>query len=226
MWDGLVETLGKERPVITMDLPGHGSSLDYPQIGAAGLAAKAVIATLDDLDLSRVHLAGHSMGGATAALLGMMIPDRVATLSLLAPGGFGPEINHKLLRRYAEADNPAEIGFLLEQFFGFENGLKDGEAERIWHFRQNPAAQEALVTILDDFMDGLIQKTLPVKRLADLPMPIKIIWGTQDRVLPTRQSHKMPGTIGTHVFERTGHMLPLERPDDMAYLIAQNCACA
>ncbi len=41
-------------------------------------------------------------------------------------------------------------------------------------------------------------------------MPIKVLWGTQDRVLPTRQAHKLPGVVATHIFERTGHMLHLE----------------
>jgi pimeloyl-ACP methyl ester carboxylesterase len=51
---------------------------------------------------------------------------------------------------------------------------------------------------------------------------VKVLWGTQDRVLPTRQAHRLPGRIGVHIFENTGHMLPQEIPDEAAYLILEN----
>jgi pimeloyl-ACP methyl ester carboxylesterase len=49
-----------------------------------------------------------------------------------------------------------------------------------------------------------------------------VIWGTQDRVLATRQAHRLPGRIAVHIFEGTGHMLPQEIPGDAAKLILEN----
>jgi pyruvate dehydrogenase E2 component (dihydrolipoamide acetyltransferase) len=49
-----------------------------------------------------------------------------------------------------------------------------------------------------------------------------VLWGTQDRVLPTRQAHKLPGAIAVHIFEKTGHMLPQEIPHEVAGLILEN----
>jgi pyruvate dehydrogenase E2 component (dihydrolipoamide acetyltransferase) len=53
-------------------------------------------------------------------------------------------------------------------------------------------------------------------------MPTKVVWGAQDRVLPTRQAHRLPGHIAVHVFEGVGHMLPHEIPDAVARLIREN----
>ena len=47
---------------------------------------------------------------------------------------------------------------------------------------------------------------------------------TQDRVLPTRQSHKLPGEVATHVFERVGHMPHLEIPDAVCRLVREQLA--
>jgi pyruvate dehydrogenase E2 component (dihydrolipoamide acetyltransferase) len=51
---------------------------------------------------------------------------------------------------------------------------------------------------------------------------VKVLWGTQDRIVPTRQAHRLPGRIAIHVFEDAGHMLPLEIPDEVAFLILEN----
>ena len=225
-WMNIQTGLAKERASIAFDLPGHGEALDWPVVGHAGVAAKAVGQSLEELELDAVHLVGHSMGGATAALVALRDPQRIKSLTLLAPGGFGPEINHKLLRRYAAATDPDVMEMLLEQFFGWEFKLPKFLARMAAESRARPGAAATLTAIADEIIDGRVQKTLPREDIAALPMPVKVIWGTQDRVLPTRQSHKLPGTVATHIFERVGHMPHLEIPQDVTRLILQNCAGA
>ena len=141
------------------------------------------------------------------------------------PGGFGSEINHRLLRRYAAATDADTMETLLEQFFGWEFKLPRLLARTAAESRARPGAAATLAAIADEIIDGTTQKTLPRTELAALPMPIKVVWGTQDRVLPTRQAHKLPGTVATHIFERVGHMPHLEIPQEVTRLILQNTAC-
>lgn len=216
--------LSAKKRSLAFDLPGHGKALDWPVVGNAGVAAKAVLQSLEALQLERVHLVGHSMGGAAAAVAALQQPERIASLTLLAPGGFGPEINHKLLRRYASVSDADLMEILLEQFFGWEFRLPKFLAKTAAEGRLRPGANATLEAIVEELLDGSVQKTLPVNDIANLPMPIKVIWGTQDRVLPTRQAHKLPGTIATHVFDRVGHMPHLEVPNEVARLILQNAA--
>lgn len=223
-WSNIQTALEAKHRTIAFDLPGHGAAVDWPEIGHAGLSAKAVSAALDGLSLERVHLVGHSMGGAIATLIALRAPQRIASLTLLAPGGFGPEINHRLLRRYAAATDETDIQILLEQFFGWECPIPRKLAGHIAANRQKPGASEALQTIVEQIIDGDVQKTLPSDQIADIGAPVKLIWGTQDRVLPTRQSHRLPGVVATHVFERVGHMPHLEIPREVARLIAENAA--
>ncbi|MEJ8475758.1 alpha/beta fold hydrolase [Roseibium algae] len=225
-WLNIQTAISPTRRSLAFDLPGHGKALDWPRIGHAGIAAKAVAVSLDALELEKVHLVGHSMGGAVASLIALKDPERIASLTLLAPGGFGPEINHKLLRRYAAATDPAEMEMLLEQFFGWEFKLPKLLARSAAEARARPGAVETLKAIAEEIIDGSVQKTLPRKEMGELPMPIKVIWGTQDRVLPTRQSHNLHGIVATHIFERVGHMPHLEIPEDVARLIIQNAQMA
>ncbi|MBD8891993.1 alpha/beta fold hydrolase [Roseibium litorale] len=225
-WVNIQTALAPTRRSIAVDLPGHGQAIGWPRIGNAGVAAKAVFQTVEALELEQVHLVGHSMGGAVAALVAMRAPERIASLTLLAPGGFGPEINHKLLRRYAAATDPAEMEALLEQFFGWSFKLPKFLARSAAESRSRPGAVETLKAIADEIIDGDVQKTLPLSDLAELPCPIKVVWGTQDRVLPTRQAHKLPGMIAAHVFDGVGHMPHLEIPREVTRLILQNAARA
>ncbi|CTQ56547.1 Dihydrolipoyllysine-residue acetyltransferase component of acetoin cleaving system [Roseibium album] len=225
-WLNIQTGLSPKKRSIAFDLPGHGEALDWPNIGHAGIAAKAVLQSLETLGLPKVHLVGHSMGGTVACLVALREPELVASLTLLAPGGFGPEINHRLLRRYAIATDDSEMQVLLEQFFGWEFRLPKFLAKTAAESRARPGAAATLGAIADEIIDGSVQKTLPRDELAALTMPIKVIWGTQDRVLPTRQAHKLPGTVATHIFERVGHMPHLEIPSETIKLILQNAAAA
>ena len=221
-WRDVRPYLESDRHVLAFDLPGHGQSLGRSQSGNAGIAAKAVLQSLTDLDIEVAHLAGHSMGGAAAALIALMAPERVRSLTLLAPGGFGPEVNHRLLRRFAAAGEEAEIALLLEQFFGWQNPLPPGLAAEFAGMRRADGQLAALQGIVETLFDGDVQKILPVEKLAAGPFPVKVVWGTQDRVLPTRQAHKLPGRIAVHIFENAGHMLPYEIPGDVGHLITEN----
>ncbi|MBO9421381.1 alpha/beta fold hydrolase [Labrenzia sp. R4_2] len=223
-WVNIQTGLASRKRSLAFDLPGHGEALDWPKVGHAGISAKAVTQSLEALELKRVHLVGHSMGGAVAALVALRAPELVASLTLLAPGGFGPEINHRLLRRYAVASETAEMEVLLEQFFGWEFKLPKFLAKTAAESRARPGGAATLSAIADEIIDGSVQKTLPRDDMAALPMPIKVLWGTQDRVLPTRQAHKLPGIVATHIFERVGHMVHLEIPKETTRLILQNAA--
>lgn len=221
VWDDVLARIGGARHSIAFDLPCHARSLAH-RPGSAANAARAVLAELDRRNVGLAHLVGHSMGGAAAALAALIEPSRIASLTLLAPGGFGREINHRLLRRYAAATEEAEIGLLLEQFFGWESAIPAGLAAAQAGERSAAGASEALLATVETFFDNDLQKTFAVEELARLAVPVKVLWGTQDRVLPTRQAYRLPGRIAVHIFERTGHMLPCEIPDDVAWLVLGN----
>lgn len=211
-------------PTLAVDLPGHGRSLGVMPHGSAGRAAKALAGTLAARGLEKIHLVGHSMGGAVAALVSLRQPEQVASLTLLAPGGFGPEINHRLLRRYAAASAFDELEMIWEQFFGWNAALPREDLKALVAERRRPGALEALSEIVDRLIDGERQGVLDRHALGSAPFPTKVLWGTQDRVLPTRQAHRLPGTIAGHIFEGVGHMLHLEVSEAVARLIDDNVA--
>ncbi len=221
-WRDVQSQISKHHPTFAFDLPGHAGSLDFPDFGEPKVAARAVIKELVARNIDKAHLVGFSMGGAVASLMGLFAPEMIASLTLLAPGGFGPEINHRALQAYAAADSEEELRQVLPQYFGFFAEISDDFINQEAEARKVAGATEALKKIADLLFDGGLQGVIPLAPLVDIGVPIKVLWGTQDNILPTRQAHKLPGEIATHVFADTGHMLIEEQRAAVVRLILEN----
>lgn len=210
--------------VIAVDLPGHGGSLNSEGRGGAGRMAKTILAGLDEAGVEMFHLAGHSMGGAVAALIAMRAPDRVKSLTLVAPGGMAKAINGGLLARYAKATTEAEIRVCLDEMSAPGFVTQQAVIDEFVAARAKPGQLEALdETYLSMFPDGPGegQGVLPGDALAALAMPVLVIWGTDDTVLPCPSPSVLPASFAFNVLPGLGHMLPEEAPDAIIRVLGQ-----
>ncbi|MGR8007347.1 alpha/beta fold hydrolase [Streptomyces hypolithicus] len=80
-WDEAGQALGEEWRVYAIDLRGHGES-DWPDEYSLELMRDDVLGFLDELELDRVGVVGHGMGGVVAYLLAQEHADRVERLVL------------------------------------------------------------------------------------------------------------------------------------------------
>ena len=110
---------------------------------------------------------------------------------------------------------------LLEQFFGRDRPVPEGLAAEQAQSAWLPALPRRFSRLVETFFEGTAQKVLPVADLGRLDIPIKVAWGTQDRVLPARQAHRLPGRMAVHIFEDVGHMLPQEIPKTLRRLVLE-----
>lgn len=221
-WNVVANAFAVSRRTIAYDLPGHGKSLCFPGDRSPKRTAPALLADLGTRGAGKFHLVGHSFGGAIACLMAVEAPNRVASLTLLAPGGFGSEINGRVLARFAAARDPESMRHCLEDMFGWSNPVSDEAVNFRTEMRQLPGQTEALVEMSGKIAHNGRQGVFPREAIASLAMPVKVLWGTQDRILPTRQAHRLPGHIAGHIFEDTGHMLVDEIPDSVIRLIREN----
>ncbi|HSP64563.1 MAG TPA: alpha/beta fold hydrolase [Candidatus Deferrimicrobium sp.] len=84
-WAGSAPLLAQTRTLIAPDLPGFGRS-DKPRLDyTRNFHVESIEAMLSALSVDgRVDIAGHSMGGILAALVGARNPERVASLAVVA----------------------------------------------------------------------------------------------------------------------------------------------
>jgi len=209
-WIDIQPELARDRLVLAYDLPGHGRSLGVHGAGSAGACAKAILADMDARGIERVHLGGFSMGGAIATLMALRAPQRVASLTLLAPGGFGPAINADLLRRFGAATDADQLRSLMDEMSapGFRTPTRNVAGLAAMRFV--PGMRDSMMEVAAAITKEGVQGEIPRTSLATLAMPVSLMWGTADPVLPFAQSADLPPGFSLQVIDGAGHMLPLE----------------
>ena len=91
-WLPVIEQLAKKYTVIAPDLLGHGAS-DKPRADySVGGYANGMRDLLTVLNIDKVTVVGHSLGGGVAMQFGYQFPERTERMVLVAPGGLGPEV--------------------------------------------------------------------------------------------------------------------------------------
>jgi pimeloyl-ACP methyl ester carboxylesterase len=81
-----IAALRDRHRVIAVDLPGFGDSAKpFPAAYDARFFSTWVESLLDELEIERAHVLGHSMGGRVAIEFGLRNPDRTQGLILMTP---------------------------------------------------------------------------------------------------------------------------------------------
>lgn len=208
-WLFNIDALAVGRRVLALDFPGHGES--SKDVGDGDLAALAGTAldVLDELAIARVHLAGHSMGGAVAAAIASAEPERVASLVLIAPVGLGEGVNDDYLAGFIEAQRRKELKTVLQMLFKDPGLVGKDMLEGVSRFKRMDGADAALRTIRDAIFPGGIVKENVAAALATYQGPVLAIWGDADRVVPP-PGGGLSGDIRMETIADAGHMPQLE----------------
>jgi len=100
IWTYIITGLSQEFTVYAVDLPGHGLSKKTGEDYTFGFSVNFVAKFIKALDLDKVNLIGHSLGGAICVGFTMNFPGKVDKLILTSSGGFTDEIplSYRLVR--------------------------------------------------------------------------------------------------------------------------------
>jgi pyruvate dehydrogenase E2 component (dihydrolipoamide acetyltransferase) len=224
-WLFLQEPLAARHRVYALDLPGHGTSAKDVGDGSLGVLADAVTGVLDALGADRAHLVGHSMGGAVAVAVAAGFPGRVASLTLIAPSGFGPEINAGYLRGFADAQTRRELKPVVGQLFADESLVTRQVVDDLLAYKRLDGVDEALHTLLGTLLDGDAQAMDSAAALAMIAdaVPVSVVWGAADRVIPPAQAQAVTGAV-RYLVDGAGHMPHMERPGEVQAAIEETMA--
>jgi pyruvate dehydrogenase E2 component (dihydrolipoamide acetyltransferase) len=233
-WLFLQEPLAARYRVYALDLPGHGTSAKDVGAGPAGpegpagtlsVLAGAVTGVLDALGAERAHLVGHSMGGAVALAVAARDPGRIASLTLIAPSGFGSEINAGYLRGFADAQTRRELKPVVGQLFADELLVTRQLVEDLLAYKRLDGVDEALHALVDTLLDGDVQRADSAALMAAIgdTVPVTVVWGRADRIIPAAQAESVAGAI-RHLVDGAGHMPHMERPAEVQAAIEETIA--
>jgi pimeloyl-ACP methyl ester carboxylesterase len=197
--------------IYTPDLPGHGRS-EGPGYQTIADYADALLALLDALAIPEAIIAGHSMGGAIAQMMALSAPERVAGLALLATGA--------RLRV-----SPLILDNVCSDF--------DSVVETIISWAYAPDASPELLRLARRMMRQIPPATAygdylacngfdVMERLGEIGAPTVIISSVADRMVPLKVGRYLAEHIANaeiHLIENAGHMIAVERPDEVAQIM-------
>ncbi len=235
-----VAALSHDHTVHAIDLPGFGSSskparAPYNALWFAG----AVRAYMDELGLASAHVIGNSMGGRIALELGFSAPERVRSLSLLAPAlafvrrrrELVPLV--RLLRpELAMIPHPlseATVRSTLEGLFARPERLDPETAEiAIEEFRRNYQSRAARIAFFaaarNIYLDEPHGEAGFYARLAELEPPAVFVWGAEDWLIPAgfaRHVERALPRARQVVLPDCGHVPQIELPEQTNRLIRE-----
>ena len=210
--------------VISLDLPGFGASDMPPEPISIRRYAQVADAACDALGVEDVAVVGNSMGGFIGAELALSFGTRVSRLVLVSAAGLStgalpktpllaaarvvgggsrratflqaPVVHRPRLRR-------AAMGWVIR----YPERLSVPLSEELVLSFAKPGFVDALRAIMEyDYRD----------RLPEIEIPVLIVWGRDDLLVPVEDADKYAQLIGANarvvVFEDTGHVPMLERP--------------
>jgi pimeloyl-ACP methyl ester carboxylesterase len=219
-WCKVAPELKRHFQLLLPDLAGHGESKPVAGVLSLGTLLAALEQVLDAMPWrdAPLVLAGNSLGAWMAMLYAQKYPQRVTRVILIDGGPI---------------ENVSEIGIMPKN---------REEARRTFDAVLDPATPRPPNFVLDDLVRvsnaGPISRLLAAgaedmskylleDKLATFQLPVDLIWGASDRLVPLDYAKKLQSQLPhctLTVIERCGHAPQLERPQQFTQVILQMLA--
>ncbi|BFM49907.1 alpha/beta hydrolase [Marinomonas sp. THO17] len=226
LWQYQLTSLSPYFRVIALDLPNHGLSDIGEKAFDVVEYADFMWAFLDKLAISKVHLAGNSMGGAICIHMSASQPDRVDKMVLLNAATLGRQtplpfrlMSLPVIGKLLARPNKVAVDQQINSIFLHTNALSD-EVKLIIHRNvMRDGAQKAFLRTLNKMVSWTGQKKslcqLSLERLKSTSCSVYFVHGRQDAVLPYQHSKNAhQNTPGSElvILENCGHTPQIEMP--------------
>lgn len=211
-WNGQVDAFADDYQVVALDLPGHGASGGERAHWTLSSLAEDVHRVIDTLQLNRVILVGHSMGGPVSLIAAQKMPERIIgivgvdTLQNAESNwsksvvnmyvnrlttNFTETVTHAVRSMFPTNANPAVVQWVVDQ------------AHR--------ADRRAVIGLFADFANVDLKKefasvTAPIRAINAIPN------GTAGAPTAVETNRKY-ANFDVVLMNGVGHYLQLEQPD-------------
>lgn len=232
LYRDILPELAKTHRAIALDLPGYGLS-DKPLDAKYDYTfyANTLSAFLDALGIEKTHLVVHDLGGPAGLYWAVENPSRVDRIAILNTLVF-PEV-HWTVTAFLLALRTPGLRSLLTSPKGIVATMKLGVVHKDRLNRQTltpytapfetKPAQKALIKAGGGLGIGGLAKI--AKKLPELDVPLRLIYGKKDRVLPDvaktmRRLQELRPDANLTALENCGHFLQEDAPGELSTLLS------
>ena len=219
MWNFQKEFFSKHYRVIIPALPGFGESHNVKSLDSINKMARQVIDLLDQKNIDKFNLIGHSMGGMIVQEITKLIGDKVNKLVCFATGSIG-----EIPGRFETIDETREKLKKDGIEFSFSRVPKKwfvkGDKDKNYYLCKNAVKDVSLETA-DNAL--LAMKNWRGKEdLKNIKNETLIIWGDKDTSYNFDQVDTLKKNIKNsrlEIFKDCAHNVHLEQPDQFNNLV-------
>ena len=234
-WLQVIPSLARRHRVLALDFPGFGES-GPPRSGPLIDGLVDVVSALLDQECAEVPVAlvGSSMGGAVALKYAVAHEDRVGRLVLVGCAGLtrgvplwwrlltAELLPLRILAHRALAPIPAwvmeAVAGRVYTFLAFADPASaDVETVRGFARFYRRSSDIERIFRLGNLLVRELQDGCVLDQLATLQVPMLLVWGRWDRLVPVDQAISLQATVPAarlRIIERSGHCPQAERPDE------------
>lgn len=220
----LIPFLEHHFSIVSFDLPGFGKSeKSKTYVHSLDNYAETLLEVIRTFNIEETIVIGHSMGGQIALRAARLDPFRIRQVVGLSAAGYMGPVRKSLrmatkfplftlfLRLYFKRYNVKKM-FLdvtfdsaivtTDMMEGYISPLKD------------KAFYDSLTRLIQD-REG----DLSSDELHEIRQPVLLMWGREDQIVPLEVGKRLRKDLPNaelFVFDRTGHLLPEEKPKEVA----------
>jgi 4,5:9,10-diseco-3-hydroxy-5,9,17-trioxoandrosta-1(10),2-diene-4-oate hydrolase len=195
-WQYNISSIAEHHRVYVPDLVGYGLS-DKPDVKySIDYFVEFLDGFLQELEIKKASLIGHSLGGGIALSYILRFPNKVEKFVLVDSFGLGDGYN------------------FLCKFVGTMFMIRD------FILRKKPLPSRQMADVSSEGND----RAVFLQKLPEIKSPALIVWGSKDFYFPVSQAyaaHELLENSRLHVFEQCGHSPQKQRSIEFNRLILE-----
>lgn len=227
----IIPLLENEFRIIAIDLPPFGKTEKSTRfVHSYTNMAKLVIQLVQELQIKKAYIVGHSMGGQVSLIAAKERPDLFEKVVLLCSSGYMKRVHPTLI-----------CGSYIPYFYlCIKHWLaSQGILKNLYNvvYDRSLIDQEMMDGYMEPFYDDRIfmalnrmirdhEGDLRAEELKLIEQPSLLIWGNEDKVVPLQIGERLKNDLPNatfFAFHNTGHLVPEERPEHVSEKIVDFC---
>ena len=220
IWDEVLPLLENDFDIILPDLRGFGQSSVVESQYKITDMAEDIVGLLDHLEIERVAIAGHSMGGYVSLAFANAYPRRVIGLGLVASQASADPPERKQ-GRYEAAEEIMKTGV---QPVAESMSAKLTPDERVQAYVRGLIAEQQPAG-LAGALKAMAERDDSTPILSSFQFPVVLIHGEADELIPVQRAQKIKSVIPQATLVElsgVGHMPMMENPQATAATTLKN----
>ncbi|HRG57885.1 MAG TPA: alpha/beta hydrolase [Bacteroidia bacterium] len=216
IWENILPELSKRYKVVLIDLPGHGNTDNFGYVHKMDLMAEAVKAVLNQLQLRRYVIIGHSMGGYVTMAFAEKYMDNLRGVVLFHSTALADSDEKKADRdkaiKVAKKNKEKYLKESVKKLFLPSNVKKKPEIFQKAVSIANETSVQGIVAAIE----GMKQRRNTEVVLQFCHCPVMFIAGLHDLLLPLelhQHQFDLPQEHQLLLLEHSAHMGFYEEPE-------------